>query len=313
MSALRPLEPSDAERAGLEPTWHGPSGGDVHRAGLWSGDTLVGAVRLAPMRRLRRGHAGQVHVTASELAHADALLAGVCAFADEWTALDRLQLEVPADHPAADAAISHGFAVEVRRIARLGDGRDELGLGRLRPGFAPRPPGPHPPWPPRGQRRPAAVSFRPLTAADSTGVRDRSIEPTAVWGTLQTPWSNERFYAERHATTTAENRIVAVVVDGEIAGTGGFHPLGIPGVWGLGMAIGARWQGCGIGAQLLDHVVASAWEGGARRLELGVWEDNTRARALYLSRGFVAEGTLRCDGIRGGGHASSVEMALRSP
>jgi RimJ/RimL family protein N-acetyltransferase len=47
-----------------------------------------------------------------------------------------------------------------------------------------------------------------------------------------------------------------------------------------------------------------------RRVELQVWEDNTRARALYASRGFVPEGVLRADGWRAGGHASSLEMAL---
>jgi GNAT superfamily N-acetyltransferase len=310
MPRLRPLEPADAERFGFDGPWLRASGGDVHLAGLWSEDLLVGVVRLASMRRVRRGHAAQVAVEAVTPEHTDALLGAVCALADGWTAYDRLQLEVRADAHAARFASAHGFAAEVRRASRYPDGCDEIGFGRLRPGFSPRPPGPPPPWPARNRRHPSDVTFRLVEAGDSAWVRDLSTEPTAVWGTLQAPWSNERFYAERFAGTSPENEVYVLLADGEPAGNGGLHPTGVPGVMAMGMVVAADWQGCGLGARLLDHVIAAAAARGTRRLELGVWGDNTRARALYASRGFVAEGTLRYDSIRGGGHASSVEMAL---
>ena len=294
----------------LGASWAGPSGGDVHRAALFDGARLVGAVRLSAMRRVRRGHAAQVQVEAQEPLHADALLAAVSAFADDWTAFDRLQLEVSAGSPAADVAERHGFVREVCRVDRRGSG-DELGFGRLRPGFVPRPPGGAPPWPARHRRTPTEVTLRALSAADSAAICALSIAPTAVWGTLQTPWSNEVFYADRFVGTGPEHAVFVLEADGEIAGNGGLHPTGIPGVDAMGMAISAEWQGCGLGARLLDQVIATWHARESRRLELGVWVDNTRAHALYVSRGFRAEGTLRCDSIRGGGHASSLEMALR--
>jgi putative acetyltransferase len=313
VSQLRPLEPAEAERAGYSAAWQVASGSDLHCAGLWEGGALVGAVRVAAMRRARRSYLGEVQLRADTPARAAALLEAVCAHVDGWTALDRLQLDLAEGDPAVESAEAHGFALEVRRAGRFGPGEDELVFGRLRPGFVPRPPGPPPPWPPRGRRLARDVSFRLIQLEDSAALRDLSTDPTAVWGTLQTPWSNERFYAERHLATGPEHEIVALVADGELAGTGSLHPTRLPGVLGLGMGLASAWQGCGLGARLLDELILRAWRRGARRVELGVWEDNTRARALYVSRGFVPEGLLRCDGIRGGGHAHTLEMALMRP
>lgn len=309
MPQLRPLEPFDAQSAGFDSPWIGPSGGDVQRLGLWLGGALVGAVRLTSNRRLRQLHSAQVHLRALNAEHADALLAAVTAFADGWTPHDRLQLALPADHPALSVAAAHGFAVEVRRVDRSAPGCDEIGLGRLRPGFAPRPPGPPPAWPPRLERW-QEVTFRPPSPSDAESMRDLSIEATAVWGTLQTPWSNAQFYADRYESTAPGSEVVVVLAEGAFAGSAGLHPAGFPGVYGIGMAIAAEWQGGGLGGQILDQLIRRGRAVGGRRLELGVWHDNSRARALYETRGFVAEGLLRCDSIRGGGHASSLEMAL---
>jgi hypothetical protein len=294
LSQIRPLEPAEAESAGYGAPWSGPSGSDVHTAGLWEQGALVGAVRLALVRRARRSYLAEVQLRTDSAARADALLGAAVALADGWTALDRLQLDLAEDDPAAQIAPRHGFQLEVRRVGRYPSGQDELVFGRLRPGFVVRPAGAAPPWPARGRRVAQSVSFRPVGLEDSAALRDLSTELTAVWGTLQTPWSNERFYADRYLATGPEHEVLALVADGELAGTGSLHPTRFPGVCGLGMALAADWRGM-------------------RRVELGVWEDNTRARALYVSRGFVPEGVLRCDGIRGGGHAHTLEMVRITP
>ena len=110
--------------------------------------------------------------------------------------------------------------------------------------------------------------------------------------------------------TPAGHRFVVITVDGEVAGIGGLHPTGVPDVVMFGMAVDLRWQGRGLGRQLQAWLLEESWRMGARRVELQVWEDNHRARALYTSGGFVEEGVQRCDGIRAGGYASSLNMAL---
>lgn len=62
----------------------------------------------------------------------------------------------------------------------------------------------------------------------------------------------------------------------------------------------------------LQQAITLASETGARRIELGVYEDNQRAMALYQAAGFVVEGTRRYEMLREGGHASTVEMRLAS-
>ncbi|MCB9689486.1 MAG: GNAT family N-acetyltransferase [Alphaproteobacteria bacterium] len=294
---------------GWDPWWAGSSGAASHRLGLYEGAALLGAVVVHPAGRLRLAHRCEIGLRAERADHADALLGAVCTFVDQWSAYDRIQLMWPADHVGIEVAVRHGFEVEVRRVDRLGPGRDELVLGRLRPGWTPRAPGDPPPWP---APRPSSGEpvFRPLMEEDMDAVRAMSTEATVVWGTLQIPWSNLPFYVERHQGTPPGHTIVGMEVDGVLAGMGGLHPTKHEGVVVLGMTIDVRWQGRGLGGRMLDHVLALGREAGARRVELGVYADNTRAVALYASRGFVAEGTLRCDAIRAGGYADSVEMAV---
>jgi diamine N-acetyltransferase len=51
-----------------------------------------------------------------------------------------------------------------------------------------------------------------------------------------------------------------------------------------------RWHGRGLGAALMDAAVATAVQGGATLLWLGVWEQNPRAIAFYAKQGFVDVG-----------------------
>lgn len=277
------------------------SGGAEHLWGRWDGDALVGALRMAPGPRARNRHAAFLELVGDD----DGLLAAAVDLTDRWTPIDRLELSLPAGHPAIAAAQALGFHLEVT----LRRAPDEVVLGRLRPGFVPRSPGPHPPWPPRHRQPAPAWGWRRMEESDVPAIAALSVEATAVWGTLQTPSSSVDFYLDRHLATQPDNFLGVLTADGVVAGIGGLHPTGRSDARVLGMAVSADWQGCGGGAFLMDALVAHATADGARRLELEVWADNTRARALYERAGFVAEGTRRCDGIRDGGHASSLAMA----
>lgn len=308
MWTLRPLEPRDAARADLAPSW-GASGVDAHTVGAFAGDSLLAAARLVPQRRTRRSHVGVVEVTWQEPEAIEVVLDAIVRFADRWTPLDRLELAAAAEDVVAVAAPAAGFELEAVFAERLAVGRDGWGFGRLRPGFVPRTPGPPPPWPDRGGPR-AEVAFSAPTEADEAAIAQLSVEPTAVWGTLQTPTSNREFYANRRRTTDPSWVVRVARVEGVVAGQGSVTPGPYPGVWSLGMMIGRAFQGRGVGGALLDELVRQAWATAARRIELAVWSDNDRAAALYRSRGFVEEGRSRCDGLRDGGHATSIEMAL---
>lgn len=61
----------------------------------------------------------------------------------------------------------------------------------------------------------------------------------------------------------------------------------------LGMAVGERFRGQGIGRQLIEAAIAKACERGVKRIELTVHSANTNAQALYKSVGFEFEGTQR--------------------
>jgi putative acetyltransferase len=287
-----------------------PSGEAHHTLGLWQQGALVAAARLAPGTRTRTRHTVELSVVHGPSDPAAALWLAVVAFVDAWTAFDRIQANLPADSVAVDAARAAGFEVEVRRVRRIGDQLDELALGRLRPGWSPRPPGPPPAWP---ARRPGAPSrdlqLRPLTDDDAPAVHALSTEPTSVWGTLQTPTSSVDFYAARHRATPTGHRIFLAEVDGAAVGVCGLHPTPHDGVFEVGMAIGVDHQGVGLGRRALHQLVDAACAAGARRVELSVFTTNTRARALYERAGFVVEGTRRADGIQAGGYADSVEMA----
>lgn len=283
-----------------------PAGGDEHRWAAWRDGRIVGVVRLVAYSRLRRRHAGQVTAAGD----AGPALAAAVRFADAWTPLDRLDLALPAHSPLLAAAQESGFELEVRRVGRLATG-DEVGLGRLRPGFVPRAAGPMPAVPPRGRRR-GAFTWRLVTEADLQVVRDLSAEPSVVWGTLQVETQNLPFVLARHRATPAGDRI-GVLVDaasGEVAAMGGVHLTGVPGVYAVGMTVREAWQGCGVGHGIVEALLAEAASAGARRVELGVWHDNDRAQALYRAHGFRFEGRARWDAMRAGGHASSDEMAV---
>ena len=322
---LHPLEPADAPAlaalfAAAGPTsaihadptaaWTAqPSGDEEHLLGAFQAGELVGVARLVAIRRLRMRHNGLLHLLLAPGAPAEALLGALISFADDWTNLDRLQIGLPAGHPAVPALQDLGFVSEVVRRGREPNGADNIIYGRLRPGQVFRPPGPPPPWPPPRPSPGGAVVLRPPRREDMAAIRAQSTEPTSIWGTMQTPTSSVAFYERRFDQTGPGNTILAVEVDGQVVGMGGLHPTDTPGVCSLGMGLATAVQGQGLGRHLLQALIAAG--SGLRRIELAVFEDNPRARRLYASVGFVVEGQRRMDVLRAGGYASSLDMALR--
>lgn len=67
----------------------------------------------------------------------------------------------------------------------------------------------------------------------------------------------------------------------------GFVDEGIP---ELGMSVVSTHRGQGIGRVLLERIIRAAVDRGLQGLSLSVEDDNERARALYVSNGFVVVG-----------------------
>ncbi len=78
----------------------------------------------------------------------------------------------------------------------------------------------------------------------------------------------------------------------------------------LGIGLLPEFRGRGIGTQLLQTAVATAWARGLTRIELTVREDNHNARALYEHLGFEHEGLKRRSMLVDGKYYDCHSMAL---
>jgi putative acetyltransferase len=132
-----------------------------------------------------------------------------------------------------------------------------------------------------------------------------------AWGTLQLPSATPDYWRPRLEKPSGS--MFVAEVDGQVAGTAGFHPYPAPSAHaaGLGMSVHAAWQGRGVAGPLMETVLAAAKAQGLERIDLEVYSDNERAIRLYRRFGFVKEGVKRYDVWRFGGHASSDVMGLR--
>lgn len=78
----------------------------------------------------------------------------------------------------------------------------------------------------------------------------------------------------------------------------------------LGMGLLPEHRGFGHGQALLKRAVHQAFANGFKRVALGVFADNARARALYLNAGFVEEGVLRDHVLIDGRYQDLIMMAM---
>jgi L-phenylalanine/L-methionine N-acetyltransferase len=101
-------------------------------------------------------------------------------------------------------------------------------------------------------------------------------------------------------------------LDGELVGNLGLRPDPNPcsgHVACVGMSVGERWRGLGVGGALLE--VSATWAGAhdVSRLALGVFPENLRAIRFYERHGFVREGLRRAQYARAGRYHDEVLMA----
>ena len=88
--------------------------------------------------------------------------------------------------------------------------------------------------------------------------------------------------------------------DTELTGLAVFSPLfsttrGMAGAYVSDLWVSSGWRGTGLGQRLLAMVRnEAAREWGAGFLRLGVYADNTRARAFYTRLGFVEPANEQC-------------------
>ncbi|RHW17630.1 N-acetyltransferase [Sphingomonas gilva] len=146
--------------------------------------------------------------------------------------------------------------------------------------------------------------LRPATLADADTLADigqRSFAET--FGHLYRPEDLAIFLeSHRRAQWEAEladpGFIVAIAeIDGEAAGYAKLAPPKLP-IAVREPAIELRqfyvlsgWQGSGLAARMMDWVIATARERGARDIHLSVFVDNHRARRFYERYGFERVGT----------------------
>ena len=78
----------------------------------------------------------------------------------------------------------------------------------------------------------------------------------------------------------------------------------------LAVGVVPEHRGRGIGSELMERAIATAWRRHFTRIELTVREDNRPAIALYRRLGFKSEGT-RQNAVRvDGKHFNLLAMAL---
>ena len=95
-------------------------------------------------------------------------------------------------------------------------------------------------------------------------------------------------------------RAVLAEAGGVLVGAALFSPLfsttrGMAGAYVSDLWVDSGWRGAGLGQRLLAGVRdGAALEWGAGFLRLGVYADNTRARAFYTRLGFVEPANEQC-------------------
>lgn len=102
-----------------------------------------------------------------------------------------------------------------------------------------------------------------------------------------TPWSRNAFEEEIGNNDLAHYLVLAD--NGLITGYAGFW-LVVDEAHVTNIALSSEYQGRGLGALLLEHLILAAKLAGAVSMTLEVRPSNTAARKLYARRGFTERG-----------------------
>jgi putative acetyltransferase len=156
------------------------------------------------------------------------------------------------------------------------------------------------------------ILIRAMEPADVPALTEAWNQPNAYAGTLQLPYTSVESRERRHASAPGPTRLVAEI-DGKAIGMiflGREEQARRSHVGHIGMAVHDAYVGRGAGTALMAAVIelADNWLQ-LKRLELGVYADNTRAIALYERFGFEREGLNRAYAWRAGAYADSLMMA----
>ena len=160
--------------------------------------------------------------------------------------------------------------------------------------------------PPSGE-----LTVRPVRMEDAEALNALRRQPSVAALIMALP--SERVQSTRQfvESLTPNEHVMVAERDGRVVGIGGLHvqqgKLRHVGI--IGVAVGERFQGQGIGRRLMDTLLdlADNWIG-LVRLELEVLAENTRAIRLYESLGFEIEGCQRQRIFRAGRYSDSLIM-----
>ncbi len=285
---------------------------------------VVGSCSLIQNRRARMTHSGKlgmmVHYDYWGQGVGSALMAAQMDLADNWLNLNRIELEVLTDNPAAIHLYEKfGFEIEgTRRINVFGgDGRfhDEYQMARLHntDSLKDSPTAPSPPPRPPRKTLQEPVEIRPLHPDDANQLYTLWRDPAICRTTLQLP-SQEIFRTRQRIENPPPggHRLVSVV-NGIVAGTISIFQSQNPRMIhtaGLGMMVHPDYWGLGLGSKLMAAIldIADNWLN-LKRVDLEVNVDNPPAVGLYKKFGFEVEGTKRFHTYGDGRWADSYFMS----
>lgn len=166
-----------------------------------------------------------------------------------------------------------------------------------------------------------SITVRRATPRDAAAYARLMSDPQVYSNLLQLPMPSEELWQARLSESSAPGKsdlLLCAEVGGEVVGTSGLHPAGVPlrrrHAWMLGISVAPAAQRRGVGRALMGAMCdyADRWIG-ALRLELTVFTDNEPAIALYRQFGFEIEGTHRGYALRDGVYADVYAMARLHP
>ncbi len=158
------------------------------------------------------------------------------------------------------------------------------------------------------------VSIRRSEPEDFRALREIFAQPSVMAGTLQMPYPSEEMWKKRLSEVPKGMYSLVACVNGDVVGNLTlFHRADSPRrqhAGELGMGVHDRWQGKGVGGELMAAAIdlADNWLN-LVRLELCVYTDNESAIRLYERWGFQREGTMAKYAFRDGGFADALMMA----
>jgi RimJ/RimL family protein N-acetyltransferase len=129
----------------------------------------------------------------------------------------------------------------------------------------------------------------------------------------ETPTLEQEVEFVRARVEPPNSTLVLAEVDGDVVGLVDLvgYPMAEEAHCGvLAVSVDREWRGRGIGAALIEAILAWAREIGIGRVEIQAWSSNPRALALYERLGFVREG-VRVGAIRRDGESADVILLAR--